>query len=95
MQLSGPVKFATTIECHAVVITDKIVVLVVDRRVKEEIFEMTLEDTDAKITLTYEGDVLDVYPPPLVTYDLGVLRHFIFIRKISRAAEPTPSPPEN
>jgi len=84
LQLSGPVKFGTTIHCHTAAITDHLIVLVTDSRVKGEIIDISLEDSSALATLIFDEQTkIDVYPPipALLTYDIGVLRHFLFIRK--------------
>ena len=86
LQLSGPMKFTTAMSCHATAINDQLVVLVVDNRVKSEIIDISLEDTSIEATLIFEDDEkIDIHPPiPIVmTYDIGVLRHFVFIRKHS------------
>ena len=72
--------------CHAVVINDQFVVLVLDNRVKTEIIDISLEDKTIEATLILDNEEkIDVHPPiPIViTYDVGVLRHFVFIRKYS------------
>jgi hypothetical protein len=84
LQLSGPVKFGTTMNCHTYTLTDHVVVLVTDSRVKGEIIDISLEDSSVEATLVFDEQTkIDVYPPipVILTYDVGVLRHFIFIRK--------------
>ena len=79
-------KFTTAMSCHVTAINDQLVVLVVDNRVKSEIIDISLEDTSIEATLIFEDDEkIDIHPPiPIVmTYDIGVLRHFVFIRKHS------------
>jgi hypothetical protein len=52
--------------------------------VKAEIIDISLEDQDVQATLDLpEGPSVEVYPPipAILTYDVGVLRHFIFIRR--------------
>jgi hypothetical protein len=88
LQLSGPVKFGTTMNCHTYAITDHVVVLVTDSRVKGEIIDISLEDSSVEATLVFDEQTkIDVYPPipVILTYDIGVLRHFIFIRKHTAA----------
>jgi len=84
LQLSGLVKFATTMNCHTYAITDHLVVLITDSRVKGEIIDIALEDSSVQAALVFDEQTkIDVYPPipVILTYDIGVLRHFIFIRK--------------
>jgi hypothetical protein len=81
--LSGPVKFRTALSCHYCAVTDSLVVLVVDSRVKKELIDLSLEDAEVEATLVLDDTVISVYPPVpnVLTYDVGVLRHFLFIRK--------------
>jgi hypothetical protein len=84
LQLSGPVKFSTTLNCHAYVIAEKIVVLVTDGRVNDKILDIELENADVNAALIFDDQtIIDIYPPvpEILTYSLGVLRHFILIRK--------------
>jgi hypothetical protein len=84
LQLSGPVKFGTTMNCHTYAITDHVVVLVTDSRVKGDIIDISLEDASVEATLVFDEQTkIEVYPPipVILTYDIGVLRHFVFIRK--------------
>jgi len=84
LQLSGAVKFAASMYCHTFTGNDQLVVLVVDSRTKAEIIDLTLEDPAVEAALIFEsGEKFDVYPPipAVLTYDIGALRHFVFIRK--------------
>jgi len=87
LQLSGPMKFTATITCHASVVSDSLVVLVVDSRVKSEIVDISADGQDIEAALIFEdGEIIDVYLP-IMTYDVGVLRHFAFIRKYNSTEE--------
>jgi len=84
LQLSGQMKFGATLNCHTLAVNDHVVVLVTDKRVKEEIIEISLDDPEITAELVLgEGEKIAVYPPVpgILTYDIGVLRHFVFIRK--------------
>jgi len=88
IQLSGPVKFGTSVACHDVVVVDRLVILVTDTRVKKDILELSFEDHTIEMAMMVtdkEGQetTYNVYPPipEALTYDIGVLRHFIFIRR--------------
>jgi len=83
LQLTGSVKFSTMMNCHTYAITDHVVVLVTDSRIKGEIIDISLEDPTTQATLVVGETGIKIYPPipVILTYDIGVLRHFIFIRK--------------
>jgi len=84
LQLSGPMKFSTALCCHTFAIGEQVIVLVADSRVKSEIIDLSLEDASVEAALLFEdGEKMDIYPPVpgVITYDVGVLRHFVFIRK--------------
>ena len=84
LQLSGPMKFVTSMACHTFAVNDQLVVLVVDNRIKAEIIDLSLEDQSIEAELILDGgERISVYPPvpAVMTYDIGVLRHFVFIRK--------------
>ena len=70
--------------CHTFAVNDQLAVLVVDNRVKSEIIDLSLEDSSVEAALIFEdGKKIDIFPPipAAMTYDIGVLRHFVFIRK--------------
>jgi len=84
LHLSGPVKFGTSLNCHALAVNDQIAVLVTDKRIKPEIIDLSFDDPDVKVALQLDEEQrIAVYPPvpQILTYDIGVLRHFVFIRK--------------
>jgi hypothetical protein len=83
LQLRGLVRFSTVIKCHDVVVSGQFAVLVVDTRVLPEAIDLSLEDANADVTLITETELIPVHPPvpSIMYYDVGVLRHFLFIRK--------------
>ena len=84
LHLSGPVKFGTSLDCHALAMNDQVVVLVTDKRIKPEIIDLSFDDPDVKVELQLDEEQrIEVYPPvpQILTYDIGALRHFVFIRK--------------
>jgi hypothetical protein len=89
LQLSGQMKFSTTIPCHEFAVTDHFVILILDKRVKADAVDLALEDASIETTLITETDIIPVYPPSpaLISYDFGVLRHFVFIRKLPETVE--------
>jgi len=64
-------------------VTVLLLVPVTDTRIKSEVIDLALEDASVETTLITETDVISIYPPipSVITYNIGVLRHFVFIRK--------------
>lgn len=89
LQLAGPVKFGASIQCHDFVVTDQFVILVTDKRIKPEAVDLALEDSSLETLLITENEIISVHPPvpSICTYDVGVLRHFVFIRKASESID--------
>ena len=90
LQLSGVVKFSTSMECHQWVLTDSFVVLITDTRVKDKIIDISLDDPNIQAELVFENQPpIRIYPPipKVLSYDVGVLRHFLFVRVQSEPEE--------
>jgi len=85
LQLEGPMKFSTAIQCHAFIVTEQFVILVTDTRVKADVIDIVLEDAEIEATLITETEIIPVLPPVpfVITYSIGVLKHHLFIRKIT------------
>jgi len=84
LRLYGPMKFSTSLDCHTFNVTDQVVVLVTDKRAKPEVIDLSFDDPEMRVELQMgENQSIEVYPPvpQVLTYDIGVLRHFVFIRK--------------
>ena len=84
LRLSGSVKFSTSLDCHTFVVSDQVVILVTDKRIKPEVIDLSFDDPEVRVKLQMgEEQSIEVYPPipQVLTYDIGVLRHFVFIRK--------------
>ena len=83
LHLSGKMKFSTVLNCHAYIVHDAVVVLVADKRIKSDIIDISLDDPEIQTELILDdGSKIAIYPPipGILTYDIGVLRHFVFVR---------------
>jgi len=64
LQLSGPMKFSTALCCHTFTVSEQVIVLVADSRVKSEIIDLSLEDASVEAALLFEdGEKINIYPP--------------------------------
>jgi hypothetical protein len=100
MCFSGPVRFSVPIPCHKIIVTDQMVIVVVDNR------NQTAIDMDFGIdNINVKTDILmpDMRKIPVITvtqgelsFDLGPLRCFLFFRRNEVTDEmPTPSPAQS
>jgi hypothetical protein len=88
MSFSGAARFKLPVNCHSVVRTDSLVILVIDNRTlpKNEEFDLGIEDTSAVIQteiIMPDGEAIPIYTPvpDVLQFDIGVMRCLLFARK--------------
>jgi hypothetical protein len=85
LNFSGPVRFKFPIPCHKVVVTDQLIALVSDKRVRAAESDIDI-GADASLIrsdiLLPDGTSFHVIAPipRVISFDIGVLRCVIFIR---------------
>lgn len=85
IQLSGPIKFSASMACHEVIVHDLMIVVIVDKRVKEEVLDISIDNSEINTSLVMEDGMEYCIEPPIptiISYDVGVIRHFVFIRRL-------------
>jgi hypothetical protein len=92
IRFSGQASFQIPLVCHAVVQTDKLVILVTDKRsvpvFSEPDFQVERNKVSAELVLPDKSVLPVVAPvPKTVSFELGILRCTLFLRKPSAASQ--------